>query len=395
MMIKKYIILFFLISIYPNEKSSLEIQQEIDSRNNQIRLLKKEIEKTEQNIIDKTKNEISTSEILLELEEKIDLTEKLIIAMNREERITQRQIDKSYITIQETEQSIKDIQNKLKTNMIYAYKKGTPTFLESILNINDLNDITYKTKYLKIINETQKNNKEKLKNLIVNLKTENNNLKKKLNDKKEIKKNKKNEREQLEKDVIQKNKLLKKIAAEKEEEKIQLIHKRKNLEDIENIILKLHSDKKTQHKRENQLAEIRKIQKMVTNGNFNSMKGKLPWPIKGEVISKFGNKKNERLKTITENLGIDIKASNNKIVIAILDGVVSAITYIRGHGNIIILDHGDGFNTVYSNVDNILIEENDYVIAGQQIAQVNKDMLLHFEIWGNQKKMNPEKWLIK
>ena len=134
---------------------------------------------------------------------------------------------------------------------------------------------------------------------------------------------------------------------------------------------------------------------MAINGNFKSMKGKLPWPIKGNIISKFGNKKNEKLKTITENLGIDIKASNSTQVIAVLDGVVSTITFIRGHGNIVILDHGDGFNTVYSNIDNILIKENDYVKAGQNISRVTENMILHFEIWGNQKKMNPEKWLIK
>ena len=63
--------------------------------------------------------------------------------------------------------------------------------------------------------------------------------------------------------------------------------------------------------------------------------------------------------------------------------------------NIIIIDHGDGFNTVYSNIDNILINENDYIKAGQNIASVNDNMILHFEIWGNQKKLNPEKWLIK
>ena len=134
---------------------------------------------------------------------------------------------------------------------------------------------------------------------------------------------------------------------------------------------------------------------MNTNWNFNSMKGKLPWPISGTIISKFGNKKNKKLKTITENLGIDIKANKNKEVISVLAGVVSTITYIRGHGNIIIIDHGDGFNTVYSNVVNMQIDENDYIPAGKIIAQVDNDLILHFEIWGNQKKMNPEQWLIK
>ena len=134
---------------------------------------------------------------------------------------------------------------------------------------------------------------------------------------------------------------------------------------------------------------------MATHGNFNAMKGKLPWPIKGTIVSKFGNKKNQKLKTITENLGIDIKGSKNASVITVLDGVVSTITYIRGHGNVIIIDHGDGFNTVYANIKNISIEENQYVQAGMQIAEVNNELILHFEIWRNQKKTNPEKWLIK
>ena len=69
--------------------------------------------------------------------------------------------------------------------------------------------------------------------------------------------------------------------------------------------------------------------------------------------------------------------------------------FIRGHNNIVILDHGDGFYTAYSNIDNILIKENDYVTAGSEIAKVNDDMILHFEIWGDKKNRNPERWLKK
>jgi len=393
--LKKYIILIFAIIIYPNEKSSLEIQNEIDSRSRQIDLLKQEIEQLEENIIAKTKKQINISEILLDLENKINLTEQLIISMNKEEKTIQRKIDKIYIEITNKEQQIKKIQDELKNNMIHAYKNGKPTFLESILNIDDLYDITYKTKYLKTVNIFQRNNKEKLNNLILDLKSENEKLKERLENKKKIIKNKKEESQKLKNDITKKNELLEKINSDKKDQKSRLTNKKRALEEIEELINKLYADKKSQEKREQQLAEIRKMQKMVTNGNFNSMKGKLPWPINGAVISKFGNKKNQKLKTITENLGINIKSSSSTQVIAVLDGVVSTITYIRGHGNIIILDHGDGFNTVYSNIENILINENDYVKAGQNIAAVGDNMTLHFEIWGNQKKMNPEKWLIK
>jgi septal ring factor EnvC (AmiA/AmiB activator) len=85
---------------------------------------------------------------------------------------------------------------------------------------------------------------------------------------------------------------------------------------------------------------------------------------------------------------------------SVLDGVVSTITYIRGHGNVIIIDHGGGFSTVYAHVDNITIHENEYIQMGNSIAKVaepepGERAKLHFEVWGNQEKLNPQHWLIK
>ena len=83
---------------------------------------------------------------------------------------------------------------------------------------------------------------------------------------------------------------------------------------------------------------------------------------------------------------------------SVLDGMVSTITYIRGHGNIIIIDHGGGFSTVYAHVDKISVNENEYLQMGNPIALVavpdnGISASLHFEVWGSQKKLNPEKWL--
>ena len=62
--------LIIISSIHPDEKSSQEIQQAIDSRNNQIMLLREEIKKTENLIIKKTQDEISESQILIDLQNK-------------------------------------------------------------------------------------------------------------------------------------------------------------------------------------------------------------------------------------------------------------------------------------------------------------------------------------
>ena len=85
---------------------------------------------------------------------------------------------------------------------------------------------------------------------------------------------------------------------------------------------------------------------------------------------------------------------------SVFDGIVTTITYIRGYGNTIILDHGSNFYTVYTHVSDVEVEENNYVEARQVIAYVSDSgsldgSKLHFEIWGNREKLNPELWLIK
>jgi septal ring factor EnvC (AmiA/AmiB activator) len=130
------------------------------------------------------------------------------------------------------------------------------------------------------------------------------------------------------------------------------------------------------------------------------MKGRLNWPVNGRITGKFGTTRNPNTGVLIENVGIDIQTKNGTPVNSVLDGVVSTITYIRGHGNIIIIDHGGGFSTVYAHIDNINVHENDYVQIGKKIASVampedNTTSKLHFEVWGNQEKQNPEHWLIR
>ena len=69
MNLKIPIILLFFIIIYADEKSSVEIQQEINSRNTQLELLKRDILKVEESIIEKTKNEINNADIIMLLAE--------------------------------------------------------------------------------------------------------------------------------------------------------------------------------------------------------------------------------------------------------------------------------------------------------------------------------------
>jgi len=174
--------------------------------------------------------------------------------------------------------------------------------------------------------------------------------------------------------------------------------KRTMMSKIENSIKKLISNKKTAQIIEDDLAKKRAKKNKSTSGNFAKMKGKLNWPSSGIVISEFGMQTNPVLNTTIENLGIDIKTEKNAKIYPVLDGVISLITYNREYGNMVIVSHGGGYHTVYANIENIIVSENDYIDQNNRIGEVGKsnisnDYLLHFQIWKNENKLDPQDWL--
>ena len=65
---------------------------------------------------------------------------------------------------------------------------------------------------------------------------------------------------------------------------------------------------------------------------------------------------------------------------------------------IVIIDHWGGFSTVYAHIEKIIVSENEYIQMGNSIAVVAAPVAgstakLHFEVWGHQEKLNPQKWL--
>ena len=189
---------------------------------------------------------------------------------------------------------------------------------------------------------------------------------------------------------------LKNIQQDKQELEKYLDEKQEGLKQLEAVRQTLLNDK-NKNLRERRIREQRKY---LNTKQFAELKGHLLWPIEGKVVAKFGSQRNVKLKTTTENPGIDIEGTPQSPVRAVLNGIVTTITFIRGYGTTIIIDHGSGFYTVYTHVTDLQIHEDGEVKSRDIIAYTGEyDAIngskLHFEIWGNQEKLNPEHWLIK
>jgi len=123
-----------------------------------------------------------------------------------------------------------------------------------------------------------------------------------------------------------------------------------------------------------------------------STKGTLVWPVKGEVLSLFGKQPHPELPdTYVINKGIKISVSQGSSVSSVEKGNVLYANSFKGYGNMIILDHGKGFYSIYGQLMEFMVKENDTVEREQIIAKSGS--IVYFEIRVDGKPEDPLNWL--
>jgi septal ring factor EnvC (AmiA/AmiB activator) len=133
-------------------------------------------------------------------------------------------------------------------------------------------------------------------------------------------------------------------------------------------------------------------------GGFGDLRGRLPWPADGRLVTAFGPQVHPRFGTKTFRNGVDIEAPEGANVAAVFPGHVVYTGWFKGYGNLIILDHGHEYYTLYAHVAEILVREGDDVRQAQRIGTVGDTgslagPRLYFEVRYQGKPLDPEHWL--
>jgi septal ring factor EnvC (AmiA/AmiB activator) len=129
-------------------------------------------------------------------------------------------------------------------------------------------------------------------------------------------------------------------------------------------------------------------------------KSRLPWPLEGPVLTQFGMQRHPQFGTMVYRRGIEIQAHEGEAVRAVRDGQVAYADWYKGYGKLMILDHGNGFYTLYGNLSQLDLKKGDRAAAGQVIGLAGdtgslKGSKLYFEIRQNGEAQNPLLWLAK
>ena len=131
-----------------------------------------------------------------------------------------------------------------------------------------------------------------------------------------------------------------------------------------------------------------------------SLRGKLEFPVQGNVITFFGEHEDREFATVSFNKGIEITAQLGSPIKAVLGGKVIYSGWFKGYGNIIIVDHGAGLYTLFGHVSELLKPVGTPVKTGETIALVGdtgslKGSNLYFEIRHHGRPLDPLEWLKK
>ena len=378
-------ILFFIsfTFLYPQDK---DFEKSISETEQQIQALK--------NAINKNNNEINT------LKTKAQQTNKIL-------SITKRNIQDSTNLIKAYDKKI-NLYNKQSTNLknaiiannnemelikqqyadrsISLYKKKNQDLRGLIFNSNSLNQMVYRIKYYNIISDLNQKTINKLQTSQFYNKKKNEDIKALLEDVDRNKGLKNQELQSLDKKKKYQERLLSQLNQEQVSIK-QEIQKQTNQINALEALRKNIIEAKKKYDSE-QLAKLKTIKT-----DIRKYKGKLIWPVQGKISKGFGPQWNPKLNTTLDNPGIDITAKSTTPVQSVFDGLVTTITFISGYGTTVIIDHDNGYFTVFTHLENLLISENMLVKEGQEIGFVSNNNIIHFEIWGNNQKLNPTKWI--
>lgn len=405
----KYLVLFFffIIEIFPQS-------DEVKQKESELSSIKSEIKNLEKELSSKSAAEKKSFEAVENLNKQNFLINKLLGELRTEINRKESEIKIVERKITLTESEIKKLQDNYAKYVKAVYKKGQYNELESLLDASSLQQAVMRTYYLQAFAKQREKDLSKLRTkkaeldeakiLLDKEKNEKLILARAKDDEKKVLTKKLNEKKTALNSIKKNNKELKKLlAAKKEAQKkteqlIAQLIEREAATNNDQLVLKdnISADKNI-IRDENISYDI--DLNTSSFASFAELKGKMIWPLhKGKIIRKFGENKHKALNTVTLNYGIDIKADRDKNVRCVGEGVVAAIDWLPGYGNVIIVSHKNDYRTVYSHVSEIFVSEGNKVKSGSVIALVDEGIdgyVLHFEIWKGRDKQNPELWLAK
>ncbi len=327
------------------------------------------------------------------IQNQIQNREKLIRTYTHEINELDREMSTLTSEIKNGEQKLSRIQKEYGQLLYQMHRSDlVQNKLLLLLSSASFNQAFVRWQYFRQVSSYRKSQKEEIEGLQRSLEAKRTSLQEKKVAVIQRKKDKESQKTDLAAELKKQDRVLKELSANIGSLRKEITRKERQREALNKKIAALISEKTKSMPASPAVTAL--------SSNFEKNKGKLPWPTnQGIIIKKFGQQNHPLLKNIKiENDGIDIQVDPGSTIRSIFDGTVVKAIYVGEFNMVVVVNHGSYFS-VYSNLKEVYVSENQKVSRADPIGVVGENRaglpVLHFELWKNMKPQNPANWIVQ
>lgn len=386
------VVVFALVLLAPtdalSQKSRSQLEQEKQSN-------LKRIEEA-QDILKQTESQKkSTLGQLSAITRQIEAREMHIKSINEEISYLRADIDEVNQIVQSLERDLQALKEEYAA-MIYATSKTRRGYnrLTFLFSAETFNQFLRRLKYMSQYADARRVQAEQIGKVSAALNAQRTDFELKKLEQESLLSNQVAETRNLLALKIKQNEIIKDLSSREKQLKTELAERRSAIQKLDNLIAEIIREELEREKLTKNLSVSPAL-----SATFEGLKNKLPWPVaSGFVSSRFGRHPHPVLRGVeVDNQGIDIQTNQDESVKSVFDGTVATVAFVPGMNSVVIVKHGDYF-TLYARLKKVNVRKGQNLKAGDVVGEVFTDnngiSEIQFQVWKNNQKLDPEKWLM-
>jgi septal ring factor EnvC (AmiA/AmiB activator) len=372
-----------------------DVHDELKGINSQI--------KEKQQLLKQTKKvESKVSSDLVHIEKNLREKETNLLHLNSELKTVESGVAKTQKQIQQTQTELEHKKEEITRRVSSLYKAGEMGNVRIFFSSGSIPQALENRRYMKSVLESDKKLFLDYQNRLLQLKVLKESLEKEAVRKEKLSERIKAKKQEIEIEKTKKSAILTQVRQVKKEYQSSLKELQANARRLQSMVERLEARSRKSYTNKDDKKKLVPggdyQQPPVTDKGFGSQRGRLSTPASGEIVSRFGKHKHPEFNSFTFNNGITIAASMNADIKAVFDGEVIFAEKFKGYGNMLIIDHGGGYFTLYAHTSRINRKVGTAVRKNEVVAQVGDTdstdgAKLYFEIRYQGKPVDPGPWL--
>lgn len=359
-----------------------------------LKQLRNRIETLQKELASKEESKSEAADALRESERAISDANRKLLELAREQREASNRLNQLQVQSGQIKHNIEAQQTQLGQLLYRQYLGGQQEYLRLLLNQQDPNQIARELHYYGYISRARAQGIKTLRLNLGQLDTLTLESREKSAEIAAIQAEQAAQKKHLEREKAEHKKLLTRISSQVDKQRREISKLKRDETRLSRLVEKIG---KLLSRRESSppLSNNRLPDASVDGNPFASLKGRLSLPVRGELVNRFGSPRSDGGVTWK---GLFIRSSSGSEIKAIAGGQVVFADWLRGFGNLMIVDHGGSYMSLYGNNETLYKRVGDTLQGGDTIATVgnsggNPDSGLYFELRHQGKPFDPLSWV--